>query len=150
MHPAGRGQAREGKEAGQGKDVHLRWWVENKQGCRGEIGDIKCGWGQGVCTGKERLKGEHWEGHTGRRVERNHWVITGFSITVLAHTVWGEMILKALETQWMGQVFGPQKRGCSCWVSSCNFSAKVVQKQLYYDDSTFFKFSWFYFKSGLG
>lgn len=39
----------------------------------------------------------------------NHWVITGFSITILVHTEWGEMILKALETPRMGQVFGPQQ-----------------------------------------
>lgn len=36
-------------------------------------------------------------------------MITGFSITVLVHTLWGEMILKALETPWMEQVFGPQQ-----------------------------------------
>lgn len=33
------------------------------------------------------------------------------------------------------------ERDCYCWVNSGNFSAEVVQKQPYYDDSTFFKFS---------
>lgn len=46
MHPAVRGNSRagrerEGKEAGQGRDVHQRWWVEKRDRCRGESQDSK-------------------------------------------------------------------------------------------------------------